>query len=139
MPLFASHPQDMEWHKEQTKAADEAAEREKNRENKLIKEENEREKLEKEGKEESATKGKAGEPEVKPTSAEEKKVEEAKEAEEKKAEEKKEEKKDAAALMQIRIRGDPTKIESVRGPGSAPIGYGVHKLSIAGGEPYAAK
>ena len=42
--------------------------------------------------------------------------------------------------MQLRTRGDPLKTESVRGPSNgAPIGYGVHKLSIAGGEPYAAK
>merc|ERR1712127_991127 len=34
---------------------------------------------------------------------------------------------------------DPLKIESVRGPPGAPIGYGVHKLSIEGGEPYAGK
>ena len=47
----------------------------------------------------------------------------------------------AAALAQMRdINGDPTKIDSVRGPSDgAPIGYGVHKLSIAGGNPYAAK
>ena len=31
------------------------------------------------------------------------------------------------------------KIESVRGPPGAPIGYGVHKLSVEGGNPYAAK
>ena len=31
------------------------------------------------------------------------------------------------------------KIESVRGPPGAPIGYNVHKLSIAGGDPYARK
>lgn len=31
------------------------------------------------------------------------------------------------------------KIESVRGPPGAPIGYGVHKLAIEGGAPYAAK
>jgi hypothetical protein len=30
-----------------------------------------------------------------------------------------------------------TKIESVRGPPGAPIGYGVHKLAIEGGNPYA--
>jgi len=34
---------------------------------------------------------------------------------------------------------DPTKIESVRGPPGAPLGYGVHKLSVEGGNPYAAK
>jgi hypothetical protein len=47
----------------------------------------------------------------------------------------------AAALAQIRHRDiDPTKIESVRGPSNgAPIGYGVHKLAIEGGNPYAAK
>ena len=39
MPLFASHPQDMDWHKEQTKAADEGAEVEKNKDAKLLKEE----------------------------------------------------------------------------------------------------
>jgi len=46
-----------------------------------------------------------------------------------------------AALAQMRdINGDPTKIDSVRGPSDgAPIGYGVHKLAIAGGNPYAAK
>ena len=45
-----------------------------------------------------------------------------------------------AALMQIRDdKEDPTKIESVRGPPGAPIGYGVHKLANQGGEPYAAK
>jgi len=47
----------------------------------------------------------------------------------------------AAALAQMRdVNGDPTKIDSVRGPSDgAPIGFGVHKLSIAGGNPYAAK
>jgi hypothetical protein len=47
----------------------------------------------------------------------------------------------AAALAQMRMRDvDPTKIESVRGPSNgAPIGYGVHKLAIEGGNPYAAK
>jgi hypothetical protein len=47
----------------------------------------------------------------------------------------------AAALAQMRMRDvDPLKIESVRGPSNgAPIGYGVHKLSIEGGNPYAAK
>tara|TARA_B110000285_G_scaffold79640_1_gene91940 strand:+ start:516 stop:641 length:126 start_codon:yes stop_codon:yes gene_type:complete len=35
---------------------------------------------------------------------------------------------------------EATKIESVRGPSNgAPIGYGVHKLSVEGGNPYAAK
>jgi hypothetical protein len=51
-----------------------------------------------------------------------------------------------AALAQIRDV-DPevaaaiaaTKIESVKGPPGAPIGYGVHALSIEGGNPYAAK
>ena len=43
-----------------------------------------------------------------------------------------------AALMQIG-EDDPTKIESVRGPPGAPIGYGVHKLAIEGGAPYAGK
>ena len=72
----------------------------------------------------------------------EEKKEEEKKGEEKKEEEKKEEeeeKKDAAALMQLRIREDPTKILSVNGPPAAPIGYGVHKLAIEGGNPYAAK
>jgi hypothetical protein len=32
-----------------------------------------------------------------------------------------------------------TGVESVRGPPGAPIGYGVHALSIEGGNPYAAK
>jgi hypothetical protein len=32
-----------------------------------------------------------------------------------------------------------TKVESVRGPPGAPIGFGVHKLSVEGGNPYAAK
>jgi len=32
-----------------------------------------------------------------------------------------------------------TGIESVKGPPGAPIGYGVHKLSVEGGNPYAAK
>jgi len=32
-----------------------------------------------------------------------------------------------------------TKVDSVRGPPGAPIGYGVHKLSIEGGNPYRAK
>jgi hypothetical protein len=47
----------------------------------------------------------------------------------------------AAALAQMRgVNGDPLKIDSVRGPSDgAPIGFGVHKLSIAGGNPYAAK
>ena len=47
----------------------------------------------------------------------------------------------AAALAQIRdiASGDPTKIDSVRGPPGAPIGFGVHKLSVEGGNPYAAK
>jgi hypothetical protein len=47
----------------------------------------------------------------------------------------------AAALAQMRdVNGDPTKIDSVRGPSDgAPIGFGVHKLAIAGGNPYAAK
>ena len=31
------------------------------------------------------------------------------------------------------------KIEAVRGPPGAPIGYNVHKLSIEGGDPYARK
>jgi len=46
-----------------------------------------------------------------------------------------------AALAQMRdINGDPTKIDSVRGPSEgAPIGYGVHKLALEGGNPYAAK
>jgi hypothetical protein len=46
-----------------------------------------------------------------------------------------------AALAQMRdINGDPTKIDSVRGPSDgAPIGYGVHKLALEGGNPYAAK
>ena len=46
-----------------------------------------------------------------------------------------------AALAQMRdVDGDPTKIDSVRGPSEgAPIGFGVHKLSVAGGNPYAAK
>jgi len=34
---------------------------------------------------------------------------------------------------------EATKIESVKGPPGAPIGYGVHKLSVEGGNPYAAK
>jgi len=50
-----------------------------------------------------------------------------------------------AALSQL--RGNPTveemiaatKIESVKGPPAAPIGYGVHKLSIEGGNPYRAE
>jgi hypothetical protein len=50
------------------------------------------------------------------------------------------EKAPAAALAQMRGDVDPLKIESVRGPsGGAPIGYGVHKLAIEGGNPYAAK
>ena len=46
-----------------------------------------------------------------------------------------------AALAQIRDinGGDPTKIDSVAGPPGAPIGWGVHKLSTEGGNPYAAK
>lgn len=52
-----------------------------------------------------------------------------------------------AALAQVRGDVDPevaaaiaaTKIESVKGPPAAPIGYGVHALSIEGGNPYAAK
>ena len=32
-----------------------------------------------------------------------------------------------------------TSIESVKGPPGAPIGYGVHKLAVEGGNPYAAK
>jgi len=46
-----------------------------------------------------------------------------------------------AALAQMRdINGDPLKIDSVRGPSDgAPIGYGVHKLALEGGNPYAAK
>jgi hypothetical protein len=45
-----------------------------------------------------------------------------------------------AALAQMRgVDGDPTKIDSVKGPPGAPIGYGVHKLSLEGGNPYAAK
>jgi len=32
-----------------------------------------------------------------------------------------------------------TKVDSVKGPPGAPIGYGVHKLSIEGGNPYRAK
>jgi len=32
-----------------------------------------------------------------------------------------------------------TKVESVAGPPGAPIGYGVHKLAIEGGNPYAGK
>jgi len=51
-----------------------------------------------------------------------------------------------AALSQMR-GDDPaleaaiaaTKVESVKGPPAAPIGYGVHKLSIEGGNPYRAK
>ena len=45
----------------------------------------------------------------------------------------------AAALAQIKdiASGDPTKIDSVRGPPGAPIGFGVHKLSSI--DPYAAK
>jgi hypothetical protein len=31
---------------------------------------------------------------------------------------------------------DPLKIESVRGPPGAPIGFNVHKLAIEGGNPY---
>jgi len=42
-----------------------------------------------------------------------------------------------AALAQG--ESDPLKTESVKGPPGAPIGYGVHKLSIEGGNPYAAK
>ena len=34
---------------------------------------------------------------------------------------------------------EATKIESVKGPPGAPIGYGVHKLAVEGGNPYAAK
>ena len=34
---------------------------------------------------------------------------------------------------------DPLKIESVKGPPGAPIGFNVHKLAIAGGNPYRAK
>lgn len=34
---------------------------------------------------------------------------------------------------------DPLKIESVRGPPGAPIGFNVHKLAIEGGNPYRAK
>ena len=34
---------------------------------------------------------------------------------------------------------EATKIDSVRGPPGAPIGYGVHKLAVEGGNPYAAK
>jgi hypothetical protein len=47
----------------------------------------------------------------------------------------------AAALAQIKdiASGDPTKIDSVAGPPGAPIGFGVHKLSTEGGNPYAAK
>jgi hypothetical protein len=47
----------------------------------------------------------------------------------------------AAALAQIKdiASGDPTKIDSVRGPPGAPIGFGVHKLATEGGNPYAAK
>ena len=46
----------------------------------------------------------------------------------------------AKALAQMRDEVDPLKIDSVRGPSDgAPIGYGVHKLSIEGGNPYAAK
>ena len=47
----------------------------------------------------------------------------------------------AAALSQIRdiASGDPTKIDSVRGPPGAPIGFGVHKLATEGGNPYSAK
>ena len=47
----------------------------------------------------------------------------------------------AAALAQIKdiASGDPTKIDSVKGPPGAPIGFGVHKLSTEGGNPYAAK
>ena len=46
----------------------------------------------------------------------------------------------AAALAQMRgVNGDPTKIDSVKGPPGAPIGYGVHKLALEGGNPYAAK
>jgi hypothetical protein len=45
-----------------------------------------------------------------------------------------------AALAQMRdVNGDPTKIDSVKGPPGAPIGYGVHKLALEGGNPYAAK
>merc|ERR1712127_831185 len=51
MPLFASHPQDMAWHNEQNKMKDEEAEREKNKENKLIKEEEARDKADKDAKE----------------------------------------------------------------------------------------
>ena len=47
----------------------------------------------------------------------------------------------AAALAQIKdiASGDPTKIDSVRGPPGAPIGFGVHKLATEGGNPYSAK
>jgi hypothetical protein len=50
----------------------------------------------------------------------------------------------AAALAQVGGVDDEataaivaTHIESVNGPPAAPIGYGVHKLSIEGGNPYA--
>lgn len=45
----------------------------------------------------------------------------------------------AAALAQNPEEEDPFKIESVKGPPAAPLGYGVHKLSVEGGNPYAAK
>jgi len=41
--------------------------------------------------------------------------------------------------MSKKSNEDPTKIESVRGPPGAPIGYGVHKLAAEGGAPYAEK
>jgi len=44
---------------------------------------------------------------------------------------------EAAAIEAARVA--TTKVESVKGPPGAPIGYGVHKLSVEGGNPYAAK
>jgi hypothetical protein len=45
-------------------------------------------------------------------------------------------KDDEAAANEAKI--EKTKIDSVKGPPGAPIGYGVHKLAIEGGNPYAA-
>jgi hypothetical protein len=136
MPLFASHPQDMDWHREQTADAEEAEKRKEEREIRLYKESQEADKLEKEDAEAVKDGGKPGEEAA--AKAEEKV--EAKE-EEAKGEEAGATEEEVKALMQLRVRDvDPTKIESVRGPSNgAPIGYGVHKLAIEGGNPYAAK